>query len=42
MALKHHGIVGKVHIRHIPGLRQVDDVLTKKTASSELIRKVFH
>ena len=31
----------KIVIRYVPGIRQVADVLTKKTANPELIRKVL-
>ena len=31
-----------IAIRHVPGVRQVADILTKKTANSELIRKVLN
>ena len=40
-ALKQDVLEGKIKIRHVPGSRQVADVLTKKTASSELIRRVL-
>ena len=39
-ALKQDVLEGKIIIRHVPGIRQVADILTKKTASPELIRKV--
>ena len=40
-ALKQDVFGGKIRVRHVPGSRQVADVLTKKTVSSELIRKVL-
>ena len=40
-ALKQDVLEGRITIRHVPGIRQVADVLTKKTASPELIRKVL-
>ena len=41
MALKQDVLEGKINIRHVPGTRQVADILTKKTANSELIRRVL-